>query len=93
MRDDAENSLEFSRNRLGGAWEKFFFGIHCEHMHGEHHINPAVPFWNLSKARMIRLHDVEYAVWDKTLSGIFVRGEHNNLPIIEQMMLYHDAQT
>lgn len=51
--------IAISRNRLGNALERFFFGMHNEHLHLEHHLAPGIPFWNLPKAREARLKDFD----------------------------------
>lgn len=78
-----------SRNRLGPWWENFLFGMHNENLHLEHHLNPAIPFWNLPKARKIRLQDPTYAALDKQTGGLFVRGAQGALNAISQMLRYH----
>lgn len=85
---NAEFDIEMSRNRLGNCIEKFFFGIHNEHLHLEHHLNPAIPFWNLPKAREIHLQDSKYANIDAQMGGLFSR--RGNAPsAIEEMLNYH----
>lgn len=81
--------LFMSRNRLGPWWEKFMFGMHNEHLHLEHHLNPAIPFWNLPKARKIRLEDPTYAVIDENTGGLFVKGAKGGLSAISEMLKYH----
>ena len=84
-----ETDMEISRNRLGNRLERFFFGVHCDHMHAEHHLNPAIPFWNLNKAREIRLQDPEYFAWDQNASGIFTKGANGNPSILEQLYYFN----
>ena len=49
----AKNNLYASRNRFSHVVEHFFTGMHGENYHLIHHLFPAIPFWNLSKAHKI----------------------------------------
>lgn len=66
--------LYMARNRKSRGLEKFLTGIHNDHYHLDHHLNPAIPFWNLPKARKIRLQDPEYARIDAETGGLFTHG-------------------
>lgn len=66
--------LYMARNRKSRGLEKFLTGIHNDHYHLDHHLNPAIPYWNLPKARKIRLDDPEYARIDEETGGLFTRG-------------------
>jgi dihydrorhizobitoxine desaturase len=88
-----KNDLYISRNRLGTRIERFFFGIHCDHMHAEHHLNPAIPFWNLHKSREIRLKDSDYFSWDQCCGGLFTKGINGSPSVLEQILKYHSLQT
>jgi fatty acid desaturase len=66
-----EIDICMSRNRIGIKLENFFFGIHNENFHLVHHINPAIPFWNLDKAHLVYLKDSEYNLCNGNAGGIF----------------------
>jgi len=68
------NDLFMASNRHSTGLERFLTGIHNDHHHLDHHLNPSTPFWNLPKARLIRLQDSEYAKVDKNAGGLFTRG-------------------
>ena len=78
-----------TRNRLGPQWERFLFGIHNEHLHLEHHLNPAIPFWNLHKVREAHLQDPLYAAVDAKMGGLFVKGPQGAPSAISEMLRYH----
>jgi fatty acid desaturase len=71
---DANVDLYMTRNRKSRGWEKFLTGIHNDNYHLEHHLDPRTPFWNLGRAREIRLADPAYAAVDAVLGGLFTRG-------------------
>ncbi len=71
---DSRVDLHMTRNRKSRGWEKFLTGIHNDNYHLEHHLDPRTPFWNLGKARRVRLADPEYAAVDAVLGGLFTRG-------------------
>jgi fatty acid desaturase len=80
--------IDKTRNRFGAWWENFLFGMHNENLHLEHHLNQKIPFWNLPKAREIRLQDPTYRAIDVQTGGLFTR--RNNAPsAIEEMLKYH----
>ncbi|MGD2113806.1 MAG: fatty acid desaturase family protein, partial [Acidobacteriota bacterium] len=66
--------LYMARNRKSRGLEKFLTGIHNDHYHLDHHLNPAIPFWNLRKARKIRLQDPEYRRIDEATGGLWTAG-------------------
>lgn len=71
---DSNIDLYMTRNRKSRGLEKFLTGIHNDHYHLEHHLDPRTPFWNLPKARLVRLRDPEYAAVDRRTGGLFTRG-------------------
>ena len=71
---DSRTDLYMTRNRKSRGWEKFLTGIHNDNYHLEHHLDPRTPFWNLGKARQVRLADPDYAAVDSVLGGLFTRG-------------------
>ncbi len=81
-------NLYMTHNRLGNLWESFLFGIHNEHLHLEHHLNPAIPFWLLTKSREIHLQDPMYEEIDRQTGGLFTR-RGNATSAIEKMLNYH----
>jgi fatty acid desaturase len=80
--------IAMSRNRLGNRLERWFFSVHNEHLHLEHHLAPGIPFWNLSKAREARLRDSTYAALDAKSGGLFTRGPNGAPSIISQIMTW-----
>ncbi|GIJ28778.1 dihydrorhizobitoxine desaturase [Micromonospora qiuiae] len=66
--------LYMTRNRKSRGLEKWLTGIHNDNYHLEHHLDPRTPFWNLHKAREIRLRDPNYAALDAMTGGLFTKG-------------------
>ena len=75
-------SLYKTRNRHSHWLEKFLTGMHNESYHLVHHLNPAIPFWNVPKAAQIYLQDKNYAQFDRQAGGIFISA--NNAPTLIQ---------
>ncbi|MFF0789348.1 fatty acid desaturase [Streptomyces spiralis] len=71
---DSNVDLYMTRNRKSRSWEKFLTGIHNDDYHLEHHLDPRTPFWNLGRAREVRLQDPAYAAVDSAFGGLFTRG-------------------
>jgi fatty acid desaturase len=71
---DQQTDLFMTSNRHSRGLERFLTGIHNDHHHLDHHLNPSIPFWNLPKAREIQLQDPEYARVDRSTGGLFTRG-------------------
>ncbi len=71
---DSNIDLYMTRNRKSRGLEKFLTGIHGDNFHLEHHLDPRTPFWNLSRARQVRLADPAYAEVDRAFGGLFSRG-------------------
>lgn len=63
--------LYMTRNRFGHFLENFIFNIHNEHYHLVHHLRPAIPFWNLSKAHQVMMKDEAYRNINEESGGIF----------------------
>lgn len=80
--------IEMSHNRLGSVLERFFFGMHNEHLHLEHHLAPGIPFWNLPKARDARLKDPTYAIVDARMGGLFTRGPRGGPSIMSRIITW-----
>ena len=81
----SDSELSMSRNRRGNALENFFTGMHGENWHLVHHLQPAVPFWNLAPVHEILLADPEYAAIDAKSSGLFVRGPQGAPSIVSTL--------
>lgn len=75
-------NLYKTRNRHSHWLEKFLTGMHNESYHLVHHLNPAIPFWNVPKAHHIYLQDKNYAQFDRQAGGIFISA--NNAPSLIQ---------
>lgn len=75
-------NLYMSRNRHSQWLENLLTGMHNENYHLVHHLNPAIPFWNIPKAHQIYLQDKNYALLDRQAGGIFISA--NNVPSLIQ---------
>ncbi|MGX7670247.1 fatty acid desaturase [Plantactinospora sp. DSM 117369] len=71
---DHSIDLYMTRNRKSRGLEKWLTGIHNDNYHLEHHLDPRTPFWNLHKARQIRLRDPNYAALDAATGGLCTKG-------------------
>jgi fatty acid desaturase len=80
--------LYMARNRKSRGIEKFLTGIHNDHYHLDHHLNPAVPFWHLPKSNQIRLRDRNYAAVDARTGGLFTRGPNGAASAMSQILDY-----
>jgi fatty acid desaturase len=78
-------NLYMTRNRHSHGLENFLTGMHNESYHLVHHLNPTIPFWNVSKAHQIYLQDDNYAKFERTTGGIFLSG--NDAPSIIQSVI------
>ena len=81
--------IYLSRNRLGAWYEHLFFSMHKENYHLEHHLDPKIPYWNLTAARKIRLQDSTYAAIDAETGGLFTKGRNGASSAISKMIDYH----
>ncbi|AOE87529.1 guanitoxin biosynthesis L-arginine gamma (S) hydroxylase [Pseudomonas sp. TCU-HL1] len=68
----AKTDLCATRNRFSHPVESFFTGMHGENFHLIHHLFPAVPYWNLKRARQVLLKDRNYAAANASFGGIFI---------------------
>jgi fatty acid desaturase len=66
--------LHMTRNRKSRGLEQFLTGTYADHRHLDHHLDPRTPFWNLSRARDIRMSDPDYAAVDARFGGLFIKG-------------------
>lgn len=80
--------LYMARNRKSRGLEKFLTGIHNDHHHLDHHLNPAIPFWNLPKANKIWLKDPNYAALDARTGGLFIKGPNGVPSAMSQILDY-----
>lgn len=71
---DHNVDLYMTRNRKSRGLEKFLTGIHNDHHHLDHHLDPRTPFWRLPEAHRIRLADPNYAALDAATGGLFTSG-------------------
>lgn len=74
MANQADSTLELSRNRHLGKLEMLFMGVHQDNFHQEHHLDPQVPFWNLARSNRTRRLDAGFLKWDSQWGGIILRG-------------------
>ena len=75
---DTFKNLEASRNRFSHWLEHFFMFMRSENYHLVHHLFPAIPFWNLSKAHPILMNNPEYCSINQNFGGIFISSNNNN---------------
>lgn len=66
--------LYMTRNRRSRGLELFLTGIHNDHHHLDHHLDPRTPFYHLPAARRLRLGDAEYAAIDARTGGLWTAG-------------------
>lgn len=71
---DYDVDLYMTRNRKSRGLERFLTGIHNDHFHLDHHLDPRTPFWNLPKAHRVRLADPNYARLDAMTGGLVTKG-------------------
>ena len=71
---DSSLDLYMTRNRKSRLWERLLTGIHNDHYHLEHHLDPRTPFYKLAQAREIRMRDPKYAAVDAQFGGLWHRG-------------------
>ncbi|MFJ3461591.1 guanitoxin biosynthesis L-arginine gamma (S) hydroxylase [Achromobacter spanius] len=67
--------IHMTRNRFSPPWERFFFGVHGENCHLEHHLHPGIPFWNLAAANAARRKDEHYDRLNSAMGGLLVRSK------------------
>ena len=82
----SNDTICMSRNRHGNWIERFLTGIHNDHYHQEHHLNPAIPMWNLPKAHQIHIRDSVYSEWDSQWGGIFFSADRNRKTLLYYLM-------
>jgi fatty acid desaturase len=92
---DYTMDLYMTRNRKSRGLEKWLTGIHNDNYHLEHHLDSRTPFWNLHKAREMRLRDPNYAALDAMTGGLFTKGPEGQpsaITTIVRMMNEQSAQ-
>lgn len=80
-----KTGLDASRNRKGGPIERFFFGIHAEHLHKVHHLYVRIPYWMLDRAHRILMTDPAYARSESQYGGLFTRGRTGAPSILSRL--------
>ncbi len=93
---DHNVDLSMTRNRKSKGIEKFLTGIHNDHFHLDHHLDPRTPFWRLPDAHRIRMADPNYAELDAATGGLFTKGPQGQpsamTAIIDEMTLPKELQ-
>ena len=87
-----QDDIFMASNRHSTGLERFLTGIHNDHHHLDHHLNPSTPFWNLPKAREIRLQDAAYAEIDRNTGGLFSRGYGGAPSGLQQLLSQNRAR-
>jgi dihydrorhizobitoxine desaturase len=87
-----DSDIFMASNRHSTGLERFITGIHNDHHHLDHHLNPSTPFWNLPKARLVRLQDPVYAAVDKRTGGLFTRGYAGAPSALRQLLDLNQAR-
>lgn len=94
---DHSVDLYMTRNRKSRGVEKFLTGIHNDHFHLDHHLDPRTPFWRLPDAHRIRMADPDYAALDAATGGLFTAGPQGQpsamTVIIDEMTLPKTKET
>jgi fatty acid desaturase len=80
--------LYMTRNRKSRLWERLLTGIHNDHYHLEHHLDPRTPFYKLAQARKIRMRDPKYAAVDAEFGGLWHRGPQQQPSAITAIVRY-----
>lgn len=85
---DSSVDLYMTRNRKSRLWERLLAGIHNDHYHLEHHLDPRTPFYKLAQAREIRMRDPRYAAVDAQFGGLWHRGPEGQPSAIAAIVGY-----
>ena len=81
-----------TRNRYSSFIEGFLTGIHGEKYHLTHHLNPAIPYYNIKKAHKIMLQDKKYFDADKKNGmGIFLPSK-NRSSVVGKYLLKKEGE-
>lgn len=78
--------IYMTRNRFSPMWERFFFGIHGENYHLEHHLHPGIPFWNLAAANAERRKDEHYDRLNSDMGGLLVRSRTGSPSAVSRIL-------
>lgn len=81
--------LYMTRNRFSHCIEHFLFNTHAENYHLVHHLQVAIPFWNLSRAHEVLCQDPDYKRLNETMGGIFI--SKNKAPSLIKKLLSEPA--
>lgn len=79
------SELLVTRNRRGNWFERALTGTHHESWHLVHHLQPAIPSWNLRKAHEILCEDHAYRSANELCGGLFTRGPNGEPSILSQV--------
>ncbi|MFH9674813.1 fatty acid desaturase family protein [Streptomyces sp. NPDC017405] len=90
---DSRVDLYMTRNRKSRLWERLLTGIHNDHFHLEHHLDPRTPFYRLPEARAIRLRDPAYAAVDAQFGGLFHKGPQGQQSAMSAIVRYMTTPT
>lgn len=74
--------LYMTRNRKSRGLEKFLTGIHNDHYHWDHHLDPRTPCWNLPRAHAARMADARFAELDRATGGLFTAGPEGQPSVV-----------
>jgi fatty acid desaturase len=83
---DHDVDLYMTRNRKSRGLERFLTGIHNDHFHLDHHLDPRTPFWNLPKTHRVRLADPHYAQLDAMTGGLVTKGPQGAVSAISSIV-------
>lgn len=83
---DHHVDLYMTRNRKSRGLELFLTGIHNDHYHLDHHLDPRTPFWNLPKTHQARLRDPNYAALDAATGGLWTKGPQGQPSAIQAIV-------
>jgi fatty acid desaturase len=83
---DHHIDLYMTRNRKSRGPERFLTGIHNDHYHLDHHLDPRTPFWNLPKAHQARLRDPNYTALDAATGGLWTKGPKGQPSVIQAIV-------
>lgn len=72
---EGETRLNMSRNTFAQWWERMLLSPHCVGLHLDHHLYPAVPFYNLPKLHQLLSRDPQYAAAAHQSASLFGGGE------------------
>jgi fatty acid desaturase len=80
----------YSRNRYAAWPERFFIGMHGDHLHLTHHLLPGIPHWNLAAATEILREDPAFCEWDKAWGGILTTQSPERMSLLKYIVNIHE---